>query len=153
MHGVCFQITLGKDGRLRTKIGCLLSRQYETVSHSPDYLEGDEREMKLLIVTDYITPDLSIASIRWTKLGKYLKEKYTVDQIDVLTTDKSSFLEQKADSMLGNDRQYLDRMYLAECPFWIKYRRVLWTQFRKWKKPPEKRHKSIDTLRSILLSQ
>lgn len=97
MPDVCFQITLGKDGRLRTKIGCLLSRQYETVSHSTDYLEGDEREMKLLIVTDYITPDLKIASIRWTKLGKHLKKKYTLDQIDVLTTDKSSFLEKKTD--------------------------------------------------------
>ena len=109
--------------------------------------------MKLLIVTEYITPNHTIASIRWTKLGKYLKKKHAFDQIDVLTTDKCSFLERKADSTLGTDRQYLDRMYLAECPFWVKWRRILWTQFRKWKKPPEKRHKSIDTLRSNLLFQ
>ena len=109
--------------------------------------------MKVLILTEHIVPDLAVSSIRWTKLGKYLKKKHAFDQIDVLTTDKSSFMEQKADSTLENDCQYLDRRYLAECPFWVKYRRVLWTQFRKWKKPPEKRHKFIDTLRSNLLSQ
>ena len=109
--------------------------------------------MKVLILAEYITPDLAVASIRWTKLGKYLKKKHAFDQIDVLTTDKSSFLEWKTDSTLGNDRQYFDRMYVAEYPFWVKWRRILWPQIRKWKKPPEKRHKSTDILRSNILSQ
>ena len=30
--------------------------------------------MKVLILTEYIVPDFAVASIRWTKLGKYLKK-------------------------------------------------------------------------------
>lgn len=43
--------------------------------------------MKVLIVSEFIAPLNAIASIRWTKLGKYLAKNYSCT-IDVLTNEK-----------------------------------------------------------------
>ena len=44
--------------------------------------------MKILIVSEYIAPLQAIASIRWTKIAKYLKISHSNIHITVLTNEK-----------------------------------------------------------------
>lgn len=76
--------------------------------------------MKILIIADYIAPVSRIASIRWTKIGKYLSATCGCN-VDILTnrksyrktlTTKENYYDR--DEMLADDLRYFDHVY--ECP-------------------------------------
>lgn len=72
--------------------------------------------MRILIITEYITPVRAIASIRWTKLGKYLNRDYS-HEIDVLTCRKSfdggneSLIEYTYDNSISDDLKYFNSIF------------------------------------------
>lgn len=71
--------------------------------------------MKLLIISEMIAPANQVASIRWTKLGKYLKINHKVE-VDVLTTAKRFSEVPKAacfkyDERLADDCVYFSGYY------------------------------------------
>lgn len=71
--------------------------------------------MKVLIVSEFITPVRAIASIRWTKIGKYLSKNKGLE-IDVLTNTKQYSNQWKAscyqyDQSLVNDLRYFGCIY------------------------------------------
>lgn len=43
--------------------------------------------MKILVISEAIAPASSVASIRWTKIGKYLNKRFNTE-VDILTTKK-----------------------------------------------------------------
>lgn len=70
--------------------------------------------MRILIVSEFITPVNAVAAIRWTKLGKYLNANHDCT-IDVLTTQKSFQPEITAksvyryDETLAADKPYFNQ--------------------------------------------
>lgn len=72
--------------------------------------------MRILIISEYIAPVRAVAALRWTKLGKYLKESCGCE-IDVLT-NKKSFVGSVADAQYyeydettAHDLMYFDHIY------------------------------------------
>lgn len=65
--------------------------------------------MKILIICEYIAPIQAIASIRWSKIAKYIKRNHSNVQIDVLTNCKDEFF--KTDSTLENERHCFDQYW------------------------------------------
>lgn len=73
--------------------------------------------MKLLVISEHIAPMNTVASLRWTKLGKYLNKQFDV-QLDILTT-KKHYSDQKKlkatfrryDEVLAKDLKFFNRTY------------------------------------------
>ena len=68
--------------------------------------------MNILIISEYIAPTRSIASVRWTKISKYLKKKYDVN-ITILTNQKKYYARNgqklyEKDELLEKDLCYFD---------------------------------------------
>lgn len=80
-----------------------------------------ERRMKILIISEYIAPIQAIASIRWTKIAKYLKKNHNVN-ITILTNEKNYgkyfFKVEKKDALLIEDIKYFDE-YLEAKFHWL----------------------------------
>lgn len=81
---------------------------------------------KILIISQYIAPIQAIASVRWTKIAKYLKKKYDVE-ITVLTNEKNygqyRFKVEKKDPLLTEDVKYFDEYLEPEFDtfyIWVK---------------------------------
>lgn len=73
--------------------------------------------MKILIISERIAPYQSVASIRWTKIIKYLKRNHHIEQIDVVTLDKKIDNDRvKSDALLKNDLKYIDHYYAVPTP-------------------------------------
>lgn len=77
--------------------------------------------MHILIISEYIAPLQAIASLRWTKIAKYIKAAHPETRITVLTNQKSfTSLMQKKDPLLEKDLRAFDEYlqfpssYLAE---------------------------------------
>lgn len=71
--------------------------------------------MKILVVSEFIAPVRSVASVRWTKIAKYLSKNHSVE-VSVLTNEKRFSDRVKAsfyqyDSSLSPDAQYFDKVY------------------------------------------
>lgn len=84
--------------------------------------------MKLLIISEVIAPASTIASVRWTKIGKYLHRKFNVD-IDIVTTKKrySDSLHPGfylKDSTLEKDLVFFNRVW--EIPEGLRAKAVNW---------------------------
>ena len=60
---------------------------------------------RIVIISQYIAPTQEIASIRWTKIAKYLKMNHDVE-ITILTTCKSE--KEVKDPLLVKDMKYFD---------------------------------------------
>lgn len=90
--------------------------------------------MNILVLANYVAPEQGIASIRWTKLIKYLKRNHPVDQIHVLTRHESD-LSGHQDSTLVKDTEWFDQMYSVKDPGWVCLSKKVWMQFRKYWKP------------------
>lgn len=77
--------------------------------------------MRILIISEYIAPIQRIASVRWTKIAKYIKKHHPDTHITVLTTPKDfekgvqAINREKKDSLLEKDMQYFDEYW--EIPF------------------------------------
>ena len=52
-------------------------------------MEKSETSVTLLIISEYIAPVQAIASIRWTKIAKYLKRDNEEISITVLSNEKN----------------------------------------------------------------
>lgn len=73
--------------------------------------------MKILIISECIVPYQSVASIRWTKIIKYLKRNHHIERIDVVTLDKKIDNNRvKSDALLKNDLKYIDHYYAVPAP-------------------------------------
>lgn len=74
--------------------------------------------MKALIITEFIAPVHAVASIRWTKLGKYLSKDLGYS-VDILTNRKSfqpssiTLPSYKQDQTLVEDLQFFENIYEA----------------------------------------
>lgn len=69
--------------------------------------------MKILIVSEYIAPLQAIASVRWTKIAKYIKKAHPEAKITVLTNqmDFSEDGGQKRDELLAEDLWAFDEYW------------------------------------------
>ena len=73
--------------------------------------------MKILIICENIAPQGGISTIRWTKLGKYLKINHNDVEVSILTTkknydDKDSVIPiSRKDELLEKDLFYFDHYY------------------------------------------
>lgn len=71
--------------------------------------------MKILIISEYIAPFQSIASIRWTKIAKYIKKFHPKTYISVVTNQKEYVLAsesgkpERRDELLEKDLIYFDK--------------------------------------------
>uniref|UniRef100_UPI002711E784 hypothetical protein n=1 Tax=uncultured Faecalibaculum sp. TaxID=1729681 RepID=UPI002711E784 len=90
--------------------------------------------MNILVLANYVAPEQGIASIRWTKLIKYLKRNHPVDQIHVLTRHGSD-LSGRQDSTLVKDTEWFDQMYSVKDSEWVRFCKKVWMQFKKYWKP------------------
>lgn len=123
--------------------------------------------MKILIVAEYITPVKSIASIRWTKLGKYLSKDHGCE-VDILTNEKSfdpsnltTALYEK-DEALAEDLTYFNKVYTFSDGLSIKllnvaingakaaYRYMVGKSNKKAEKQAAKPSKTKDTTASVI---
>lgn len=71
--------------------------------------------INILIISQYIAPVRAIASVRWTKISKYLKKKYDVS-ISVLTnhkeyTENTGVIKYEKDELLEKDLVNFDEYY------------------------------------------
>ncbi len=98
--------------------------------------------MKVLLITEYVAPTLSPASIRWSKLVKYLARDYGHEF--VLLTNKKRFKglrpwnqAYRYDATLANDLQFFQRIIEADDSvserFWHVVRNLGRT-VRKWQR-------------------
>lgn len=77
--------------------------------------------MKILIISEYIAPLQAIASVRWTKIVKYIKQKHPDVEITVLTNKKNyasrgvAAQYSQKDELLEKELQYFDE-YLEISP-------------------------------------
>lgn len=83
---------------------------------------------KVLLICEHIAPEQAVASIRWTKIAKYLKANHDV-QISVLTNKKyydleKDFVDYKIDKMLEKEMKVFDNYYEGECNSYFKMRKV-----------------------------
>ena len=60
--------------------------------------------MKILIISEYIAPIQAVASIRWSKISKYLKKDFPDVLIDVLTNFKDNTV--KRDTLLEKETKH-----------------------------------------------
>lgn len=73
--------------------------------------------MKILIISEYIAPMQEIASIRWTKIAKYLKRNHPEALITVVTDKKdyepgsNAINLQRKDALLEADMVYFDEYW------------------------------------------
>lgn len=81
--------------------------------------------MKILVVSEFIAPLNAIASIRWTKLGKYLARNHDC-RVDILT-NKKDFASKGLwatrglyDETLANDLKWFENYYQFEDGFMVK---------------------------------
>ena len=83
----------------------------------------EKKGMKILVISEYIVPYQSVASIRWTKIIKYLKMKNQIEQIDVVTLKKEWENPRKntywvrEDALLKKDAEWIDRYYAVPSSF------------------------------------
>ncbi len=72
--------------------------------------------MKILLLTEYIAPKKAVASIRWTKIIKYLKQLDKDIQIDVITTQRfqNRIPEYQIDEFLIRDLSHIDHYYQVQ---------------------------------------
>lgn len=92
--------------------------------------------MNVLIITHYIAPAQAVASVRWTKISKYLKKHEDV-KITILT-DRKNYTEDncgmpkyKKDDLLSEDMKVFDEYLEFEYDsFYQKYKKALY-QFKK----------------------
>lgn len=81
--------------------------------------------MKILIISEYITPVQAIASIRWTKIGKYLSK--LGHSVSVLTNEKNfaetlrSTVAYRYDDSIAGDLQYFDSYFEIKPGITLKY--------------------------------
>ncbi len=74
--------------------------------------------MRILIISEYIAPVRAVASLRWTKLGKYLKEACGC-QVDLLTNKKDfgsavvGAQHYEYDVTIASDLVHFDRIFVA----------------------------------------
>lgn len=106
---------------------------------------------KILIITHYIAPIQAVASIRWSKISKYLKLNHDVE-IAILTDEKNYNDENmgidlcKNDPLLLDHKDYFDKYYEVPYSFGYKlYRRKL-LQFKKKANRDIGYHKNTVTL-------
>lgn len=69
--------------------------------------------MKIIIISEVIAPVSAIGSVRWTKLGKYLKKNHNAE-IDILTTkkhyrDEPGATYRRFDKTLASDLRYFGK--------------------------------------------
>jgi len=84
--------------------------------------------MRVLIISEAIAPASAIASIRWTKIGKYLQKQHHVE-VDILTTTKRYETTPHAGSYLFDENLEKDLIYFSkvhEIPEGLRYRLVNW---------------------------
>ncbi len=84
--------------------------------------------MRVLIVSEAIAPASTIASIRWTKIGKYLQKNHNVE-VEILTTAKRFSSTPQAgsyllDENLEKDLVYFDKVW--EIPEGLRSKVVNW---------------------------
>lgn len=99
--------------------------------------------MKFLIVSEYIAPIQEIASIRWTKIAKYLKQNFPNVVIDVLTNPKSIY--EHKDSLLEKEMVYFENYYETPKNFINDIYLSAREYYRKkiqWKKMSERKNKT-----------
>lgn len=82
--------------------------------------------MKILIISEYIAPFQSIASVRWTKIAKYMKQQHPEVEITVLTNKKDYKLGEvtaqyvRKDELLEKELQYFDGYWEIPQDFYLK---------------------------------
>lgn len=82
--------------------------------------------MKILVISEAIAPASAVASIRWTKIGKYLQKKHNVE-VDILTTAKRFSATPQAGSYLLDESLQKDLVYfnkVHEIPEGLRHRLV-----------------------------
>ena len=70
--------------------------------------------MRILIICEYIAPLHAVASIRWTKIAKYIKKHHPECDITILTNQKLFQGISKKDTLLEKDMMYFE--YYIEFP-------------------------------------
>lgn len=102
--------------------------------------------MKILIVSESIAPAGVVASIRWTKIGKYLKKNHNII-VDVLTTKKRFSDSPKAtyykfDAGLAEDLEFFNKVW--EVPKGLRFLIIdsLFVGFERIIKAPQNREKN-----------
>lgn len=108
--------------------------------------------MKILIISEHIAPYQAVASIRWSKIIKYLKRNHHTEQIDVVTLDKKIDNNRvKSDALLKNDLKYIDHYYAVPTPLLnMAYDVKNYVQVRSNRK--QKNRKIRKKVRSIVVS-
>lgn len=82
--------------------------------------------MKVLVISQNIVPYQGVASIRWTKIIKYLKRNYQIEQIDVVTLKRECEKPKKntywirEDELLNKDAVWIDHYYAVPLPLSLK---------------------------------
>lgn len=83
--------------------------------------------MNILIISEYIAPVQAVASIRWTKVAKYIKQQHPESQITVLTNQKDfgeggvSLTLHTKDELLEREMVYFDNYFAAPYTFPIRF--------------------------------
>lgn len=111
--------------------------------------------MKILIISEYIAPYQAVASIRWTKIIKYLKRNHHIERIDVVTLDKKTDNYRiKSDALLENDLKYIDHYYAVPTPMLnmvFNIKKCFQTQLNGKQKAGKKNRKIRQKVRSLLV--
>lgn len=98
-----------------------------------------KKGLKILIISEYFAPANSVASIRWTKIAKYLNKKNNCC-IDLLTNEKDFegnrpyLVPYKFSEALEGDLQYIHRVYYLRSNFFSKCVCLIWSLARLFKK-------------------
>lgn len=82
--------------------------------------------MKVLIISEYIAPLQAIASVRWTKIAKYIKQQHPDVEITVLTNKKNyasgadAAQYARKDKLLEKELRYFDEYWEIPPDFCLK---------------------------------
>lgn len=108
--------------------------------------------MNILIITHYIAPIQAVASIRWTKIAKYLKKEHDIN-ITILT-DKKNYDDETSgislsvdDPLLKKDVKYFNEV--IEVPYgkgYLYYRKKLYKYKKSKNKNTEYVKNSVNSL-------
>lgn len=94
-------------------------------------------KLKILIISEYITPVQSIASIRWTKIGKYLA--LAGHEVSVLTNEKLFDRDRGAgrlaryDETIAGDIDFFSEVYTFCLPWKLKALYWAWNERNSFK--------------------
>lgn len=86
--------------------------------------------MNILIISEYIAPANEIASIRWTKIGKYLGKEFNC-KVDILTTQKDFEGGHHTkpyfvyDNSIASDLRYFNNVYEINNGFRLKILNII----------------------------